>query len=31
MSLIVTKENYDKKADDSFFARGQVIALFRVS
>jgi len=29
MSLIVTKENYDKKADDSFFARGQVIALFR--
>jgi hypothetical protein len=29
MSLIVTKENYDKKADDSFFAYGHVIALFR--
>jgi hypothetical protein len=29
MSLIVTKENYDKKVDDSFFAYGHVIALFR--
>ena len=29
MSLHVTKENYDKKVDDSFFAYGQVVALFR--
>jgi len=29
MSLHVTQENYDKKVDDSFFAYGYVIALFR--
>lgn len=29
MSLQVTQENYDKKVDDSFFAYGHVIALFR--
>lgn len=29
MSLHVTQENYDKKVDDSFFAFGQVVALFR--
>jgi hypothetical protein len=29
MSLHVTQENYDKKVDDSFFAYGHVIALFR--
>ena len=29
MSLHVTQQNYDKKVDDSFFAYGQVVALFR--
>jgi hypothetical protein len=29
MSIYITPEIYDKKVDDSFFAYGHVIALFR--